>query len=101
MSASDVVPIVLLLIKLLVIGISLIFFVSGIDDCFIDVVFVVRGLYRRFVVAPRVRPLTWDDLLASPEKRIAVMIPAWHEADVIRRMLLNAVSTIAYTNYDI
>ena len=42
-----------------------------------------------------------DDLAANPEQPIAIMVPAWREADVIRRMLLNAVSTIAYTNYHI
>src|SRR5437868_2086957 len=101
MSAWDAVPVVLLLIKLLLVVISIVFLVSGIDDCFIDVAFAVRAAYRRLFIAPGVRPLTWDDLLGNPEQPIAIMIPAWREADVIRRMLLNAVSSIVYTNYHV
>src|SRR5206468_12145364 len=98
MSAWDAVPIALLLIKLLLIAISLVFFASGIDDAFVDVVFAVRAMRRWLFVDPRARPLTVDDLVSKDEQPIAIMIPAWHEADVIRRMLLNAVSTIAYAN---
>ena len=77
MSAWDAVPIVLLLIKLLLVVISVVFFVSGIDDCFIDLAFAARAAYRRLFVAPRVRPLTRDDLLDNAEQPIAIMIPAW------------------------
>ena len=80
MSAWDAVPFVLLLIKLLLVGVSIVFFVSGIDDCFVDLVFAARALYRRCAIASTVRPLTWDDLLANAEKPIAVTVPAWREA---------------------
>src|SRR5439155_4136742 len=83
--------------KLLLVGISIVFLISGIDDCCIDLVFAIRALYRRRFVDPYVRPLTATALETNREQAIAVMIPAWHEADVIRRMLLNALSTIEYS----
>src|SRR5438105_5453201 len=101
MTAWDAVPVVLLLVKLLLVFISLVFLISGLDDCCIDLLFAMRALYRRLFVDPYIRPLTATDLETNGEQAIAVMIPAWHEADVIRRMLLNALSTLEYSNYQI
>ena len=47
MTAWDAVPFVLLLVKLLLVGISIVFLISGLDDCCIDLVFAIRALYRR------------------------------------------------------
>jgi len=37
----------------LVVGIGLLFLLSGLDDLFIDLVYLVRTLYRRNVIEPR------------------------------------------------
>jgi adsorption protein B len=78
-----------------------IFFVSGIDDTFIDLVFLVRGMYRRLFVLPHHPALTREQLDTKPEQPIAIMIPAWHESDVIRRMLDVLVGRIEYTDYHV
>ena len=78
-----------------------IFFISGLDDLFIDIYYGLRSLYRRLFILRKYPPLTEVQLLAPPEKPIAVMIPAWHEADVIRRMLENSLHTFNYANYHI
>jgi len=87
MNAWDVIPPMLIGVKVLLIVVTVIFFVSGIDDTFIDLAFLVRGIYRRLYVLPHHPPLTRAQLDTKPEQPIAIMIPAWHEADVIRHML--------------
>jgi adsorption protein B len=77
------------------------FLVSGIDDLFIDLFFWIRELYRKVVLRRRIRPITEKDLASIPEKWAAVWIPAWHEHEVIDKMLLNTLESLAYRNYDI
>src|ERR1044071_2339868 len=65
---------------------------SGLDDLFITVVFLVRR--------PR---FTWPEeaaLQQAPERRIAIFVPLWHEHRVIGRMLEHNLSVIRYANYD-
>jgi adsorption protein B len=81
--------------------ILVIFFLSGADDLFIDLNFVCRSLYRRFFVVPKHKRLSVDDLRAVPEQPVAVMVPAWDESAVIRRMLENTLRTLEYSNYHV
>lgn len=101
MNLWDVVPFLLIGVKLILIVVSVVFFVSGLDDLFIDVLFLVRRLYRYFRVRPWITPLTLEVLRRKPEQPVAVLIPAWHEAGVIGRMLINALRTIEYRDYHI
>jgi len=41
-------------------------------------------------------PLMVDDLRKKPAQRIALMVPAWHEAGVIRQMLESNLRTLDY-----
>ncbi|MBN1676214.1 MAG: glycosyl transferase family protein [Kiritimatiellae bacterium] len=75
------------------------FLLNGLDDLFIDIVFYLRRMYRAIFVRKLIRPVTAEQLAAVPEKLAAVMIPAWDESNVIRRMLLNTVGTFDYRNY--
>ncbi len=72
--------------------------VNGFDDLFIDANYYVRGLFRR-----KQRRISVKDLKNEPQKRIAIMIPAWQEANVIQQMLELNLSHIDYAteNYDI
>jgi adsorption protein B len=73
-------------------------FANGLDDLFIDVNYDLRGLFlggdRRMEVG---------DLRAAAPKRIAIMVPAWHEDGVIRQMLESNLRTLDYPldRYDI
>jgi adsorption protein B len=74
--------------------------VSGLDDTFIDMYywfhhFFSRKKFNKYQDEPP------EKLHSIPEKPIAIFIPAWHEYDVIDRMLTNAIRTIQYRNYDI
>ena len=75
-------------------AISIWLLVSGFDDLFVALI----GL----VWAPR--PVAWpseEELRAVPEHRIAILIPLWHEHQVIGPMLESNLAAIEYENYDI
>lgn len=55
---------------------------NQLDDLFVDANYFLRGLHRR---ARRV--LSPEALRQVEQKRVAIMVPAWLEADVIGRML--------------
>src|SRR5687767_11157087 len=63
----------------------------GVDDLFIDVAYYLFGSWRASGDT-----LSVDALRSRPAKRIAMMVPAWHEAAVIQRMLENALTTLDY-----
>ncbi len=66
---------------------------NGIDDLFIDANYYVRGLFRRGQ-----RRISVKDLKEKPQKRIAIMIPAWQEANVIQHMLELNLSQLDYAS---
>lgn len=73
-------------------------FVNQLDEAFIDVTYLARRLHRR------ARAALPPALLAGlPEKRIAILVPAWQEAAVIREMLDHNLATLDYPKdrYDI
>ena len=75
-------------------------FISSVDDAFLDLYYwvltVQRVLTRPFRYVPSMKQL--DEM---EQKKLAVMVPAWHEADVIGRMLVNTLKTMDYRNYEI
>lgn len=74
--------------------------ISGLDDFFIDVCYVVTEARRRRRKAlfPKV---TEAEVRERPEQAIAIMIPAWQEHAVIAHMLRNTLGTLDYKNFDI
>ena len=75
------------------------FTLGGLNDFFVDLYYWARLIYRRLFKKALIRKLTLNQLLSVEEKPMALMIPAWHEAGVIRSMLLNTINTLDYTNY--
>jgi bacteriophage N4 adsorption protein B len=75
--------------------IAVLIFVMSAEDMLIDVVYWVLTLHF-----PQPQP-SLAALCAEPESNIAVLIPAWREAGVIGRMLLNMTGTFAYERYHI
>lgn len=101
MSFVEFFPYLLVMAKVLLYGVAVAFFISGIDDLFIDIYYGIRSLYRRLFILRKYRPLTEEQLLQVSEQPIAVMVPAWDEAPVIRQMLENTLRTMHYANYHI
>ncbi len=76
------------------IALALWILLSGLDDLFI--ILVHMRLARR--------PFAWpsqDELAAEPERRIAVLVPLWHEDGVIEQMLERNLAVIRYRSYHI
>ena len=101
MSPIDFFPYLLVIAKALLYGVAVVFFISGIDDLFIDLYYGVRSLYRQIFILPKHQPLTEEQLLQTSEQPIAILIPAWDESAVIRRMLENTLRALNYANYHI
>lgn len=74
---------------------------SSLDDLFIDLWYWCRRCVRRVTLERRgrLRPLTPEQLRDKPEQRIAIMVPAWKESDVIASMVENLVQVLDYQQY--
>ncbi|KPP81942.1 MAG: bacteriophage N4 adsorption protein NrfB [Oceanicaulis sp. HLUCCA04] len=79
---------------------ALVIFVSSIDDTFLDLYYWVLTA-QNLAVRPFRRTPSVEKLRAMPEKRFAVLIPAWQEADVIARMVDHTIQELDYAAYDI
>ena len=77
------------------------FLVSGIDDFFIDVYYWTRLLYRHLFLRHTIRPVRQQALCAIPEKWTAIWIPAWHEDEVIGKMVEHTIESMNYQKFDI
>src|SRR5437868_6637607 len=64
---------------------------NGLEELWIDLNYFARGLHRR-----ERRAVTLDELRAAPKRRIAIMVAAWHEADVIQQMLEHNLRSLDY-----
>ena len=73
--------------------------ISSLDDLFIDVWYWVRRAFRSLTIQRKNKPLTVEQLRERGEQRLAIMIPAWHEYDVIAAMIENMVEVLEYQNY--
>lgn len=74
--------------------------ISGLDDLFVDFYYWFHHLFSRKKLN-KYQDASPEKLHDTPEKSIAIFVPAWHEHEVIDKMLLNACRTIQYKNYDI
>ncbi len=72
----------------------LLFIILGLDDLFIDIYFWLKRPFPK-----KYRKEDIDEILLIKEKRIAVMIAAWKEEDVIGQMLTGNKKNIIYDNY--
>lgn len=80
--------------------VAIVLLISGLDDLFLDLYYWYHRLFHpekinRYSIEKPER------LEETAEKPIALFVPAWHEYDVIDRMLLNACQTLNYANYEI
>ncbi len=71
---------------------------NGMDDLFIDANYYLRGLFKG-----ENREISVEKLKDKPPQRIAMMVPAWQEAEVIQQMLELNLQTLDYPveSYDI
>jgi adsorption protein B len=75
----------------LIVPLTAVILVSGIDDLWIDVAwlwFWAAGRFRELAAAPN-----------TPERRIAIFVPLWREHAVILDMLAHNIGSVRYSNY--
>jgi len=77
-------------------------FIGGLDDFMIDLIWIVRLLWRRQIVFRIYAPASMENL-APPDQpgRIAILIGAWAEDAVIGKMLRTALARIDHEDYRI
>lgn len=100
MIPSDIVLTLFFMMWYFLIGIAILFIISGLDDLFFDVYFFYYFLKRKWKVR-KYKPLIYKDLITKEQQFIAVMTPCWHERGVIGDMLLHNSNSIDYNHYKI
>lgn len=80
---------------------AIVIIISSVDDILIDVYYWTRRIHRHFKLGPDHQRLSESDLHAKPEQPFAIMVPAWHEYDVIAPMLEAMIAALDYRSYRI
>lgn len=88
-------------LKFLMLTIALIIFVSGAEDLFIDLYYWWLKFKRLGDKDPHELPRKLESLRAVPQLKLAIIVPAWDESDVIARMITNTINTVDYDNFHI
>lgn len=69
------------------------FLIGAIDDVLVDLIWMVRAIYRRKKYYHSAPPITVAGLREAKQPGlIAIFIPTWHEAAVIGQMLTNCLN---------
>jgi adsorption protein B len=74
---------------------------SGIDDLFIDAVWLIGTIREKLRGTGRIAAPGEAELSSAPEKNIAIFVPLWRENAVIGDMLAHNIAAIRYRNYTI
>ncbi|HEY0824305.1 MAG TPA: glycosyl transferase family protein, partial [Ramlibacter sp.] len=95
---QSLVPSVSGAVEVLAVVLLLLILASSLDDAWIDARYWLRRLRRPrgFPARPEASARSLRQL---PELPMAVMVPAWHESDVIAAMLENAIHRLEYADY--
>ena len=78
--------------------VGLVFLFSGVQDLVYDIGAYSLRLFRRIYYRNRER-LTLTRLRDREQQRIAVMVPAWNEGEVVGMMVKNILERVEYRNY--
>jgi len=98
-TALDVLAAYLFCVKAILPVLAALIAASGLDDLFVDALFLGRILYRRLFVYTRFTRATASDISRWEERWFAILVPAWDEAAVIRPMLESLVGRMDYARY--
>lgn len=79
---------------------AIIIAVSSFDDMFVDVLYWLTKFFGRGDAKERARAADLDFIDSLPEQPFAIMVPAWHEHEVIFSMLSSNTHLLRYQNYD-
>lgn len=101
MLISDILAMIFFVAQLFFSIATALFAVSSVDDLLFDALFFLR--YRSGSIDPDHlhKPAGLKDTLNLPQKPLAIMLPAWKEAEVLTQSVSNIIRTIAYDNFHI
>src|SRR5579863_4625129 len=74
---------------------------SGLDDMVVDLFWAFAWIKAKVRPAARLFPPGEGQLDSAPQRRIAVLVPLWHEHAVIAKMLEHNFASIRYSDYHI
>ena len=75
--------------------------VSGLDDLVVDLFWIFAWAKGKLRPEARLFPPGERLLAAAPRQRIAILVPLWHEHEVIGKMLDHNLASIRYDDYHI
>jgi adsorption protein B len=78
--------------------VALVFLLSGVQDLIYDIGAYSLRFFRRVHYRNRER-LSLARLRAREQQRIAVLVPAWNEGEVVGAMVANIIERVEYRNY--
>ncbi|HEY1760631.1 MAG TPA: glycosyl transferase family protein [Bryobacteraceae bacterium] len=74
---------------------------SGLDDIVVDAFWAFAWIKAKVRPAARLFPPGEGQLASAPQRRIAILVPLWHEHEVIGKMLEHNFASIRYSDYHI
>ena len=86
-------------IEVLLIVIASITAISSVDDIFVDLYYWCLKLFGRQDAKDEALAQSISEAANLPERPFAIMVPAWHEHDVIYSMLATNSRLVTYKNY--
>lgn len=92
-------PLYFQVVDIVIVTTALGILLSGLDDLFIDAYYWTRRLLQRLGRVAAEPTVSVSDLVAIPERHLAIMVPAWKEAEVIASMAQNTLRTLDYQHY--
>src|SRR5690348_11897182 len=102
MSSVDLITVGLLALQASFVLMMIVYLISGLDDLFVDLLFYVMRISQWLPGSSIHRRLpSLKEMAERPEQPFALMFPAWQEAAVIRRALLNTIGNIDYSNFHV
>ncbi len=73
--------------------------ISGLDDLLIDAAWAAVWIRGKFQPEARMFPPGPRQLDAAPQRTIAILVPLWHEHEVIAQMLEHNLASVRYSGY--
>jgi adsorption protein B len=86
-------------IEVLLIALAGVTVVSSVDDIFVDIYYWCLKLFGRQDKKDLALAASVSKARNQPERPLAIMVPAWHEHDVIYSMVATNSRLLAYRNY--
>jgi adsorption protein B len=100
-SSLDLITLSLLALQASFVLMMIVYLISGLDDLFVDLLFYVMKVSQLLAGPSKQRLPSLKEMAERPEQPFALMFPAWQEAAVIRRALLNTIGNIDYSNFHV